>query len=64
MSIIKIKGKDAKPVLVFVLGLLIIPVFAVLSRFSSVFIYLSFAGMALAAVGLIWAVLRRRHDVA
>ena len=62
MSLIKIKGKDAKPVLIFVLGLLMVPVFAVLSSFSSVFIYPMFAGMALAAFGLIWGLLRRRHE--
>ena len=62
MSINKIRGRDAKPILVFVLGFALIPVCFALSIFSSLFVYPMVASIVLALSGLVWFVLRRRHD--
>lgn len=62
MSIIKIKGHDAKPILMFVIGFVLIPVCFALSLLSSLFVYPMFASIVLTLSGLVWFVLRKRHD--
>jgi hypothetical protein len=64
MGFIKVTGRDAKPALMFLTGLLLTLVCGGLSYFSVVFLYAMFGCIAVAVVGLVWSLLRRRHDVA
>jgi hypothetical protein len=63
MSLLKITGQDSMPVLLFLIGLLLAPVFYGLTYFAAAFLYPMFASLVAATLGVVWLIIRRRrHD--